>query len=153
MNLLKKHWPWLLLIFIPLWMIAVIGELMDARLLQNEGVTVEGKITSAQWFAGRRGGRHLTCNVVWNYGGREYSKEFKLPSHLGVNYADKDDNLHETRLEVLCAPSKPEVAALLIMPPDPVWVSVIMACVGLCVVSGVIWYLIHSGFWAKRTRT
>ena len=43
MNLLKKHWLWLLLIFIPLWLIAAVGELMDARLLQNEGVTVEGK--------------------------------------------------------------------------------------------------------------
>jgi len=153
MKLLKKHWPWLLLIFIPLWLIAVMAELQDARLLENESATVEGRIVSAKWFASRRGGRVLACNVAWSYQGREYSQEFRLPRDLGADYADADDNLTATRLDVRCARSKPEVAALVIMPPDPVWVSVILACVGLCVVSGVIWFLVHSGFWAKPPRT
>jgi len=151
MNTLKKHWHWLLLIFIPLWLIGVMAELQDARLLENESVTVEGKIASAKWHASR-GTRTLACNVAWSYQRREYSQEFRLPSTLGSKYADADGNLTATRLEVRCARTKPEVAALVIMPPDPVWVSVLLACVGLCVVGGVIWFLVHNGFWAKTPR-
>lgn len=89
----RKYLPWLVAVFIPLWLIGVAGELLDARRLESEGTAVDGGITSAKWIKGRRGGPQLDCTVAWNYDDRTYTKEFRLPSRLGEAYADNDGRL------------------------------------------------------------
>lgn len=151
MNWLKKRWPLLLLIFIPMWIIAVVGEILDSRLLENEGQVFQGRITSAEWFSTGRGGRRVHLNVTWHMpDGKDYSKVFKLPSAQGIEYADNDNRILLDQIEVRSAPSKPDVARLVITPADPWWAGIILACVGFCVLCGIAWYLSINGFWVKK---
>lgn len=140
---IQKIWPWVLVVAIPLWLIAVVGELRDAQLLEREGVPTVGHMEAPHWNAGTRGGRRLRFDAVWSHAGQEYRREFSLPLENGQNFADKDGNLIESRLEMHYAPSKPEVASIDLVPPDPIWVSIILACVGFCVLCGVVVYLIR----------
>lgn len=141
MTSLKKLWPWLLLVLVPLWLVGAVGELRDARLLEQEAVQVSGTIASARWSQ-RRAGRMLDIDVDWPHEGRLVHGSFSLPSQAGLAYADEDGRVTQPTIEVRYARSKPQVAALLIQPPDPAWVSAILAGVGFCVVSGVVGFLI-----------
>ncbi len=142
-STIQKYLPWLLLVVIPMWIGAVVMEILDARLLERERVPVIGHIESQRWITGKKGGHRLLFDAVWTHEGKEYRKEFRIPREKGNLFADADGNLFESRLEMHYAPSKPGVASLDIQPPDPVWVSVIIACVGLCVLCGVVYYLIQ----------
>lgn len=141
---IKKILPWLLLVLVPLWIGAAVMELLDARLLEREGVPTVGRMESPQWSATNRGGRRLRFVAVWSHNGQDHRGEFSLPSEKGFQFMDNDGNVRATRLEMHYAPSKPQVASIDLQPPDPWWVSVILACVGLCVLCGVVFYLIQQ---------
>lgn len=145
MNLpIKKYLPWLLLILIPVWIGAAVMELLDARLLEREGVPTIGRMESPHWSATKRGGRRLRFEAVWSHNGQDFRKEFSLPFEKGSQFVDNDDKVRETRLEMHYVPSKPQVASIDLQPPDPWWVSIILACVGLGVLCGVVYYLIQQ---------
>ncbi|MGV3660729.1 MAG: hypothetical protein ACO1TE_11115 [Prosthecobacter sp.] len=140
----RKYLPWLLVLVIPLWMGAAIMETLDTRLLEREGVPVVGRMESPHWSATKNKGRRLRFDAVWTHEGREYRGEFSLPSEKGFQFMDKDGNIRETRLDMHYAPSKPSVASIDLQPPDPWWVGVIIGCVGLCLLCGVVWFLIRE---------
>ena len=144
----KFRWPWLLLIVVPLWLAAAVGELMDTRLLETEGVPAWGRMESAKWVAGRRGGRTLAFDAVWEHAGREYRQSFSVSSAVAEQYVTRDGQVLETKLELRYAPSKPELVSIAIQPRDPLWVSIIIACVGLAALIGVIAFLIYD--WRQR---
>jgi len=144
----KFRWPWLLLIVVPMWLAAAVSELLDARLLENEGVPAWGRMESAKWVAGRRGGRTLAFDAVWEHEGREYRQSFNVSSAVAERYVTRDGQVLETKLELRYAPSKPELVSIAIQPRDPLWVSIIIACVGFSVLCGVIIFLIHD--WRQR---
>lgn len=144
----KFRWSWLLLIAIPLWLVGVVGELMDTRLLETDGVHALGRMESAKWVPGRRGGRSLDFEAVWEHGGREHRKSFNVPAAVGEPFVTPDGQVLETKLALRFVPSKPELASLAIQPPDPIWVGIMLACVGFTVLCGVIAGLIYD--WRRR---
>ncbi len=149
----RRIWPWLVLLAIPLWLAAVAGELLDARLLEKEGVAVTGRLESPEWVTGRGGARRLSFEAVWSHEGRELRRGFIVPAVVGEKFVDRDGRLIEPRLEMRYAPSQPEVAELVEMPPDPVWVIVLIACVGFSVLCGVIVFLIMDRRKSKRCKS
>ncbi len=142
--------PWLLVVVIPMWLIAVVTEILDARLLERERTPVVGRMEKAEWIHGRKSGDRLMFDAVWTHEGKEYRKEFRLPYAKGMQFMDKEGRVFETQLAMHYAPSKPEVGELDIMPPDPVWVSIIIACVGFLVLCGVVGFLIYEKLPMRR---
>jgi len=143
MKTLKKFWPCLLLMILPLWLIGVVSELLDARLLEKEGVPVMGTITEAQWRHSPKSGRTLGINVSWRHAGYGYQGSFSLPSQVGFDFADEEGKLLQPQIEVRYARSKPQLASLAVLPPDPVWVSLIVGSLGFCVITGVVGFFIY----------
>ena len=143
MKSLRKHWPWLLILVIPLWILGVVSELMDARLLAQEGVQVQGRIVNAEWITARRGRRLLVCEIAWNHEGQECQRRFNMPEAQSLDYVDPGGQVTQPLIEIRCAKFRPEIAALVIDPPDPWWVHLILAGVGFCVVSGLVVFQIR----------
>jgi hypothetical protein len=141
---LLRYVPWVLLVLLPLWLAAVAGELLDARLLQNEGVATVGRLEKPEWYSRRGGARSLAFEAVWSHEGREYRRAFNLPAADGEKFVERGGQIVESKLAMRYVPSKPELASLEVQPPDPVWVSVIIASVGLCAFAGVIVFLIYD---------
>lgn len=133
-----------------LWLIAVAGEIWDARLLETDSVNVAGRIEAPHWEMSRRGGLRLVFEAAWSFEGQEHRGQFNLPEVKALPFVSRDGTILESRIEMRCARSKPQVAALAIQPPDPVWVTLIIACVGLCILVSVGWYLTKTGFWNQR---
>ena len=76
------------------------------------------------------------------------SKAFSVSSAVAEQYVTRDGQVLETKLELRYAPSRPELVSIAIQPRDPLWVSIIIACVGLAALCGVIAFLIYD--WRQR---
>jgi hypothetical protein len=146
----KRLLPWLLLLLIPLWLVAILSELQDARALENESVVTTGRMESPQWLHGRRGRKSLSLEAVWTHEGKEHRKAFNLTHDAGLKLVDEEGRPLVTQLPMRYVPARPELAALDAAPPDPVWVSIVIACVGFCALTGVIVFLIRD--WKIRRR-
>lgn len=86
----------------------------------------------------------LGIDVEWRHAGRSYHGPFSLPSQAGLEFADQEGRVMQPRIGVRFARSNPQVAALVILPPDPAWVSMMVAGVGFCVVSGITGFFIYQ---------
>ena len=140
---LRKVWPWLLLLAIPLWLIGVIGELRDAWQLEKQGVAVTGRLEKPEWQKSRRS-RVLDFDAVWQFESREYRGRFRLAEDEAAPLLDSAGQIAGTRLEMRCVPSRPELASVTLHPADPWWVQLILACVGLALLVGVILFLLSE---------
>ena len=141
---LRRFWPWALLVAIPLWLIGVTGELRDAWQLEKQGVTVTGRLENPEWKTSRRT-RVLDFEAVWLWEGKEFRAPFRLSGEEAAPLLDAEGRVAETRLEMRCVPSRPGLASVALHPPDPWWVQLILACVGLTILGGVTAYL-----WKQR---
>ena len=90
------------------------------------------------------GGRALAFDAVWSHDGHDFRRHFKVPASIVEQFTDKTGRVMNSRLAMHYVPSKPEVASLDILQPDPLWVSLSVACIGFCVLCGVVIYLIST---------
>ena len=145
----NRFWLWLPVLVIPIWLWLAVGEVLDARQLEQHAVTTTGEIVSARWIRSRSG-YNVEMEVRWTHAGSEVRHPFRLGTGKAEAYVSTDSRILQPSIEVRYVPEKPTLAALAIDPPDPWWVSAILAGFGLCVVTGVVLYLMRYGFWVKR---
>jgi hypothetical protein len=138
----RRTWLILAIILIPLWIIGAGVEIADLFLIRKEGRVTTGHVNPGKWISSR-GGLYET-EVSYFVNDRELRKEFRVPRSQALQFVDENGGVTNPSIEVLYAPSKPKVAELVIMPSDAPWVSILVACVGFCVISGVFVYFYRS---------
>jgi hypothetical protein len=140
----KKVWPWLIMILVPIWLIGVVSDLRQAWQLESAGLVIPGRMESPGWVTGPKNSKVLAFEAVWGHEGSEYRRSFTVPYDVGVAFVDPAGQQIEERLEIRFVPSNPVNASVTIHPPDPFWVSIILALFGLCVISGTIFFLVRG---------
>jgi hypothetical protein len=131
----RRTWLILAIILIPLWLIGATGEIADSFLIRMDGRLTIGEVNPGQWIRGKR--RYYKAEVSYQADGRDFRKEFRISPDKAFRFVDESGAVTNPKIEVLYAPSKPQVAELVIMPSDAPWISILVACIGFFVISGV----------------
>lgn len=127
-----------------LYVAGAIGEISDNYLFERENREAPGEIVAAAWKPGRRGGRYLDLQVLYTHEQKRYEKAFRLPLEPGLKYLDDQGKVLQPTIPVRYATAKPEVAHLAEVPPDPAWIGIPLAAVGLAVMLGVGWFMYQN---------
>jgi hypothetical protein len=138
----RRTWLILAIIVIPLWLLGAGGEIADAFLIRKEGRVTMGRVNPGKWIRSR-GGLYQT-EVSYIVNDRELRKEFRVPRGSALQYVNENGDITNPNIEVLYAPSKPQVAELVVMPTDAPWIGILVASIGFCVISGVFAYLYRT---------
>ena len=135
----RRTWLIIAIIAIPLWLLGAGGEIADSFLIRKEGRVTIGQVNQGAWIRGKR--RCYKTEVSYRAGDQELRKEFRIPPHEASKFVDENGTVTSPGIEVLYAPSKPTVAELLIMPSDAPWISILVASIGFCVITGIFGFL------------